>query len=82
MKSYISPGIVNAALEGLLAKKARIDSQIAEVRASLGRRDAKAKSPEPVTTRKPRTMSAAARKRIAEAQRKRWEAYRRKRATS
>jgi hypothetical protein len=63
--------ILTAAIEGFEAQKRRIDDQIAELRAMLpgGR-------PEPAPTEAPkgkrRKMSAAARKRISDAQRKRW----------
>jgi hypothetical protein len=72
------PGLLEAALEGLELQKQRIDSQIREVRALLGRR----RSPASVTTENTKTaprkrqLSEAARKRIAAAQRKRWAEYR------
>ena len=66
--------ILAAAIEGFEARKLRIDEQIAEVRQML-------KSDQPVATAKAepqkrprRKMSAAARKRIGDAQRKRWAA--------
>ncbi len=64
--------ILTAAIDGFEAQKTRIDAQIAELRALLEGRGAV-----PVTTAQPltpkrRKMSAAARKRIGDAQRKRW----------
>ena len=70
----LSTEIINAAIEGFVAQKSRIDTQIAELRAMLpgARVEASVSSPGRVTTR--RKISAAARKRIGEAQRKRWAA--------
>jgi hypothetical protein len=68
----LTPEIIEAALDGLEAKKQRIDVQIAELRAMLspsGNRSAPAATP---TVHKKSGMSAAGRKAIAEAQRKRW----------
>jgi hypothetical protein len=74
--------IITAAIEGFEAQKARLDAQISELRATL--------SGEPVTPAatpkgpklKRRKMSAAARARMAEAQRKRWAAVRKASAPS
>jgi hypothetical protein len=67
--------ILTAAIEGLEAQKKRINAQIAELRQTLN-----GGSPDTVATpgpaRRRRRMSAAARQRIAEAQRKRWAAAR------
>jgi len=64
--------ILAAAIEGFEAEKRRIDEQIAEVRQMLdgGRSEPAATPKAPGGTQ--RTMSAAARKRIGDAQRKRW----------
>src|SRR5215813_626638 len=64
--------ILAAAIEGFEAEKRRIDEQIAEVRQMLdgGRSEPAAAPKAPGGTQ--RTMSAAARKRIGDAQRKRW----------
>jgi hypothetical protein len=81
---HLDPSILEAALTGLEAQRKRIDEQIASVRSMLGKRgpgrppasiggDSGAQPEE-----KRRTMSAAARKRIAEAQRKRWQAFHKK----
>jgi hypothetical protein len=66
--------VVAAAILGFEEQKRRIDAQIADLRAMLLGRTA-----EPAATREPkrrtrRKMSAAGRKAIAEAQRKRWAA--------
>jgi hypothetical protein len=65
----LSQGIINAAIEGFEGQKRRIDEQIAELRAlSNGHTPAATEAP------KKRGMSAAGRRAIAEAQRKRWTA--------
>jgi hypothetical protein len=64
--------ILIAAIEGFEQQKLRIDAQIAELRAMLpGGPTAPAAAPQ-VQKGKRRKMSAAARKRIGDAQRKRW----------
>lgn len=64
--------IIAAAIDGFEAQKRRIDGQIAELRALLtgGPAESTAASESPKRGR--RKMSAAGRKAIAEAQRKRW----------
>jgi hypothetical protein len=59
--------IIDAAIEGFESQKKRIDAQIAELR-GLGNGNA----PEHSAPPKKRGMSAAGRKAIGEAQRKRW----------
>jgi hypothetical protein len=78
--------VLSAALEGLRARRARLDEQIAEVRRALGVHgggrppaataldDWEAPAAGIRPARKRRKLSLAARKRIAEAQRKRWAA--------
>jgi hypothetical protein len=77
--------LYEAALEGLELQKQRIEEQIRQVRALVGGR-----KPRPYTVaspvaetseddakpRKKRNLSAAARKRIAAAQKKRWAEFR------
>jgi hypothetical protein len=64
--------ILDAAIEGFESQKRRMDAQIAEIRQMLdGSRSEPAATPE-VPKRKRRKMSAAARKRIGDAQRNRW----------
>ena len=80
-KIAIENDILQAALEGLEAQKARIDDQIRTVRAALG---GKTVSSRPATepgaaagsAKGKRELSAAARARIAAAQKKRWAEYR------
>ena len=64
--------IIEAAIDGFEAQKLRIDTQIAELRAMLSP-NGSAPAAQP-TVGKKRGMSAADRKAIAEAQRKRWAA--------
>ena len=72
----LTPEIINAAIVGFEQQKLHIDTQIAELRSLLtGGSSEPAASPEvPTGKRKRRKMSAAGRKAIAEAQRKRWAA--------
>jgi len=78
-KNLNDPNLLEAALEGLLLQKQRIDSQIQEVRSLLGRRKygshSTAAAPVATAVRK-RELSASARRRIAAAQKKRWAEYR------
>jgi len=71
-KTKITPDLLQAALVGFEVEKQRIEAKIAELRAILG------SAPVPATrSAKPkRTLSAAARKRIAEAQKQRWAKFR------
>jgi hypothetical protein len=72
MPTKLTHEIITAAIEGFEAQKTRIDAQIAELRAVLtGGSTEPAATPEP-PKRKRRKMSAAGRKAIVEAQRKRW----------
>lgn len=81
--TFSDPAFLAAALEGLESQKRRLDDQIAEVRRLLGggaaRKAAKAApvvSADGAVAKPRRQMSASARKRIAEAQKKRWAEYR------
>jgi hypothetical protein len=66
--------ILNAAIEGFESQKRRIDEQIAEIRQLMdGSRAESVGGSEPQKPQR-RMMSVAARKRMAEAQRKRWAA--------
>ena len=68
----LTPQIINAAILGFEEQKRHIDTQIAELRAMLpGGRTEPAATPE-APKGKRRKLSAAARKRIGDAQRKRW----------
>jgi hypothetical protein len=74
MPTKLTPEIINAAIGGFEQQKTHIDAQIAELRSLLtGGPGEPAATPEP-TKGKRRKMSAAARKRIGDAQRKRWAA--------
>jgi hypothetical protein len=68
---------LHAALIGLQHTLGVIEQRIAELRSHLGGQPASGKTaaPTPATGAKKRTMGAAARKRIALAQKKRWAAY-------
>jgi hypothetical protein len=70
----IDDTVLRAALVGLEQRKAETERQIATVRQQLGGAGNTATPAAPA--RKKRTMSAAARKRIGEATRLRWEAFR------
>jgi hypothetical protein len=67
----LTPDIINAAIDGFEFQKRRIDSQIAELRQLLNgdRAEAAAGSDSSVPKRK---ISAAARRRMAAAQKARW----------
>jgi len=66
--------ILTAAIEGFESQKRRIDAQIAEIRAMLtGTPTATVATPEGPKGKR-RKLSAAARKRIGDAQRRRWAA--------
>jgi hypothetical protein len=72
MSIKLTPEVIAAAIEGFEAQKQRLDSQISELRAMLNGAQPKAvTAPQRGTRRK---VSAAARKRMAEGQRKRWAA--------
>lgn len=66
--------IIAAAIEGFEAQKRRIDGQIAELRQMLdeGRTEP---ATAPAVTKRKRKMSAAGRRAISEATKKRWAAF-------
>jgi hypothetical protein len=74
------PLLLQAALEGFELQKERIDEQISQLRAMLGKRKPQVAGTtdkaEPATNGTRRKLSAAARKRIAAAQKKRWAEFR------
>jgi len=74
-QSRLDPFLLQAALNGLELQHQWINEQIAQVRAMLGRRRVAAVQPTAATPKK-RTLSLAARRRIAAAQRKRWAEFR------
>src|SRR5262245_30759803 len=72
MSIKLTPEIITAAIEGFESQKRHIDDQIAELRAMLsGGRMSTTATPE-APTRKRRKFSAAARRRMKEAQQLRW----------
>lgn len=74
MPAKLNHDIFTAAIEGFEVQKKRLDAQIAELRQLMtgGKAEPVDATPKPAGQR--RKMSAAGRKRIAEAQRKRWAA--------
>ena len=68
----LTPEIITAAIEGFESQKRRIDDQIAELRAMLPGGSAETAATPEAPTRKPRKFSAAARRRMKEAQQRRW----------
>ena len=73
MAQQLTTQILNAALENLTSKRQQLDEQIAEVHRLLrSSTDGASASTEPATRK--RTISAAGRRAIAEAQKKRWAA--------
>src|ERR1035441_7808093 len=68
----LTPEIITAAVEGFEQQKLRIDAQIAELRAMLTGTPTATAATSEVPKGKRRKMNAAARKRIGDAQRKRW----------
>jgi len=64
--------IITAAIEGFESQKRRIDDQIAELRALLPGGPAESATTPEAPRRKRKKFSAAARKRMKEAQQRRW----------
>jgi len=73
MPTKLTPEIITAAILGFEEQKRHIDTRVAELRDMLD--GGPAATPEAPTRKRRRKLSAAARARIAEAQRKRWAAY-------
>ena len=80
-RTFDDPVVLEAALEGLELQKKRIDAQITEIRARLGKRSRGPAAPAVSATKK-RNLSPEARRRIAVAQKKRWAEYRKSSANS
>ena len=81
-KSIQDASFLTAALEGLELQRRRIEEQIEQVRAMLGGHKVKVSGG--AFANKParkRQLSPDARKRIANAQKRRWAEYRKKQAT-
>ena len=75
--AQLTQGIIDAAIEGFESQKRRIDEQIAELRALSNGHAPRTDNRSAPPRIKKRGMSAAGRKAIAEAQRKRWAAAKR-----
>ena len=74
----LDPAILEAALDGLQHRLSQTEKQIAEVKARLRGTAKRAPSAAPAPPKPKRTMSAAARRRIAAAQKRRWAEFRAK----
>ena len=72
----LTPEIITAAILGFEEQKRHIDSKIAELRAMLPGGPGKAAATPVASARKPRKFSAAARRRMREAQQRRWASIR------
>ena len=68
--------LLTAALVGYAQQKGEIEAKIAQIKTALGGRRATGPDSQGGDIPSKPRMSAAARKRIAQAQRKRWAAYR------
>jgi hypothetical protein len=71
--------IITAAIQGFESQKKKIDLKIAEHKAMLSPGSAEPAATTEPTKRKRRKMSGAARARIAEAQKARWQAFHKQR---
>ena len=76
MSQKLSQEVITAAIAGFEVQKKRINSMITELRNMLDHRAAAAEAPQ-----LKRRMSAASRRRIALAQKKRWAAIKERSAT-
>src|SRR5450759_5116114 len=72
----LTPEIITAAILGFEEQKRHIDSKIAELRAMLSGGPAETAMTPEAPTRKRRKFSAAARRRMREAQQRRWASIR------
>lgn len=72
MPAKLTNTIIEAAIYGFEAQKRSLDTQIAELRAMLNRAPAHTAESDSTESGPRRKISAAARKRMAEGQRKRW----------
>src|SRR5215470_13852806 len=72
----LTPEIITAAIEGFESQKRRIDDQIAELRAMLPGGSAETAATPEAPTRKRRKFSAATRRRMKQAQQRRWQRVR------
>src|ERR1035441_8629224 len=74
MPTKLTPEIITAAILGFEQQKRQIDTKIGELRAMLPGGPATSAAPKP-SKRKRRKMSAAGRKAISDATKKRWAAF-------
>jgi hypothetical protein len=82
-KTLQDTSLLSAALEGLEMQRRRVEDQIAQVRAALGGHKVRSASSEQAAKpARKRELSPEARKRIANAQKRRWAEYRKKQATT
>ena len=72
MPKQLTPEIISAAIDGFEQQQLRIDIQIAELRAMLPGGSTQTAATSEVPTGKRKKFSAAARKRMKEAQQRRW----------
>jgi len=72
MPTKLTNEIITAAIEGFESQKIRIDQQVSELKTMLSGGPAEAAATPGLTIRKRRRFSAAARKRMKEAQQRRW----------
>lgn len=72
MARTLTDEIISAAIEGFEAQKTRIDGQIAELRAMLAGGTAEPSAAPVASSGKRKKFSSAARKRMQEAQQRRW----------
>ena len=81
-KSLLNKELAEAALAGLQLRKQQIDEQIMEVRTLLGRGAGRRGRPPGPAKNASSRLSAAARRRISAAQKRRWAEYRKSAAKS
>lgn len=82
-KTVTDANLLTAALAGLDVQKQRIEEQIARVRSMLGGQKGKLATGKAVAkSGGKRRLSAKARKRISDAQKRRWEEFRKRRAAA
>jgi len=76
----LTPEIITAAIQGLESQKEKIEAQLSELRAMLTGSSGKLAATGGPARRQRRKLSSAARARISEVQRKRWEEFHKKQA--
>src|SRR5215472_16663575 len=76
MPAKLTNEIITAAIDGFESQKRRIDDQIAELRAMLPGSSAETTATPEAPARRRRKFSAAIRRRMKEAQQRRWQGVR------